>query len=252
MGWGPRLLSGRGRMRSVVENDPESGPTGPRGCEEVLLMSVDDPVLNEVARLLDPILERLGARLYDLERNGGILRITVDRDGGIDLEALTDVNRSLGRALDESDPIPGAYTLEVSSPGLERTLRTEAHWAGAVGEHVKVKLDATADEPRRIEGTVASIDDGVVTLTEGDGGTATFAVSAVERARTVFEWGPQPKPGGPKGKQGGAKSTRGGSSRAASTTAQPVDDTPEAAAARADEAAVPTNSAAPDEMEDQR
>jgi ribosome maturation factor RimP len=208
-------------------------------------MSVDDPVLNEVARLLDPILERHDARLYDLERNGGILRITIERDGGIDLEALTDVNRSLGRALDESDPIPGAYTLEVSSPGLERTLRTDAHWAGAVGEQVKVKLDASVDEPRRLEGTVAAVADGVVSLIDGRGETVTFDLATVERARTVFEWGPQPKPGGPKAggsKQGGSTSTRAAS----------ADDRPGATAAGADEDAVSTQSSAPDEMEDQR
>ncbi len=221
-------------------------------------MSVDDPVLNEVSRLLDPILERHGARLYDLERNGGILRITVDRDGGIDLDALTDVNRSLGRALDESDPIPGAYTLEVTSPGLERTLRTEAHWAGAVGETVKVKLDATVEEPRRLEGTVASVADGVVTLAERGGGSATFAVAAVERARTVFEWGPQPKPGGPKAgaaKSGGPKP--GGSKEGRTRTSAPAvgaqaDEQHAASAAGGDEGSVPTQSPAPDEMEDQR
>ena len=218
-------------------------------------MSVDDPVLNEVARLLDPILERHGARLYDLERNGGNLRITIDRDGGIDLEALTDVNRSLGRALDESDPIPGAYTLEVSSPGLERALRTDAHWAGAIGEQVKVKLDASVDEPRRVEGTVAAIADGVVSLIDGRGETVRFEVSAVERARTVFEWGPQPKPGGPKSggsKSGGSKSGGSKSGGTTSTAARSAADGPGASTSGADEEAVSTQSSAPDEMEDQR
>jgi ribosome maturation factor RimP len=161
-------------------------------------MTTNDPVLGDVERLLEPILDRIGANLYDLERSGGVLRVTVDRPGGIDLDVLTEVNRSLGRALDDADPIPSKYTLEVSSPGLERSLRTVAHWERAVGERVKVKLHPEGDGPRRAEGIVAGVAGGVVTVTDDDGSATSFTTDAVERARTVFEWGPQPKPGGPK------------------------------------------------------
>jgi ribosome maturation factor RimP len=161
----------------------------------------DDPVLTEVDRLIAPILDRIDADLYDLERNGGTLRVTVDRPGGIDLDTLAEVNRALGRALDESDPIASSYVLEVTSPGLERALRTAAHWERAVGDRVKVKLRPTDDGPRRAEGIVAGVAGGVVTLTADDGSTVTFGVDAVERARTVFEWGPAPQPGSGKGGQ---------------------------------------------------
>ena len=164
----------------------------------------DDPVLAEVGRLVAPILDRIGAHIYDLERSGGMLRVTVDRSGGIDLDALAEVNRALGRALDESDPIPSSYTLEVTSPGLERNLRSAAHWEGAIGDRVKVKLHPSDDVPRRAEGLVAGVAGGIATLTADDGSTLTFGVDAVERARTVFEWGPAPKPGG----KGGQKTTK--------------------------------------------
>jgi len=184
----------------------------------------DDPVLAEVGRLLAPILERIGAELYDLERSGGTLRVTVDRSGGIDLDALATVNRELGRALDESDPIPSAYTLEVSSPGLERTLRTAAHWERSIGDRVKVKLRPRDDAPRRAEGVVAGVAGGVVTLTGDDGSTVTFGVDAVERARTVFEWGPAPKPGGGKGgKKAKAKSAGGAVDGRSHTVDAPLD-----------------------------
>ncbi len=69
----------------------------------------------------------------------GVLQVTVDREGGVDLEALTDANRAVSTVLDELDPIPGRYSLEVSSPGIERPLRTPAHFAKAVGATVTVK-----------------------------------------------------------------------------------------------------------------
>jgi ribosome maturation factor RimP len=156
-------------------------------------MAIDDPVLAEVDRLLAPILESAGARLYDLERQGGLLKVTVDRDGGVDLDVLTEVNRELGRALDEADPIPGSYTLEVSSPGLERTLRTEAHWRTAVGERVKVKLRPDASEVRRLDGTIDEVGDGFATVVVADGTRSRFELAHVERAKTVFEWQAQPK-----------------------------------------------------------
>ena len=66
----------------------------------------------------------VGAELYDVEFNGGMLRILVDADGSIDIDAIKTISKSSSRVLDEADPIPGRYTLEVSSPGLERPLNT--------------------------------------------------------------------------------------------------------------------------------
>ena len=132
--------------------------------------------------------------LYDVEFSGGVLRVTLDRPGGVDLEQLAQANRSLSHALDENDPIPGAYTLEVTSPGLERNLRTEAHWQSARGERVKVKMAEHADGERRVEGVVSEIDGHTVTILTAAGVPITVSTDEVERARTVFEWGGQPKP----------------------------------------------------------
>ncbi|HKY16347.1 MAG TPA: ribosome maturation factor RimP [Microthrixaceae bacterium] len=169
-------------------------------------------VIDKVRPVVDEAVEALGAHLYDLEFHGGVLRVTVQRSGGIDLDELASANRAISRALDELDPIPGRYTLEVSSPGLERTLRTPDHWRGAIGERVKVKLfpdagpSSSSDRPgsehpgteraqRRFEGVVDGVDDEQVRLRTDDGSTQTITIDQVERARTSFEWGPQPKPG---------------------------------------------------------
>ena len=89
----------------------------------------------------------------------GVLLVTVDRDGGVDLEALTEANRAVSVVLDELDPIPGRYTLEVSSPGVERTLRTPAHFVKAVGEQVTVKTRPQVPGERRLRGVLAAADE---------------------------------------------------------------------------------------------
>ncbi len=150
------------------------------------------------ARALDVITSAVAeldeVELYDVEFSGGVLRVTLDRPGGVDLDQLAQANRRLSHALDEGDPIPGAYTLEVTSPGLERNLRTVAHWQSARGERVKVKLAEHVDGERRVEGVVSEVDGTAVTILTSAGVPITVSTDEVERARTVFEWGGQPKP----------------------------------------------------------
>src|SRR3546814_9850277 len=75
--------------------------------------------------IIAPLVEAAGLDLYDLELAGGVLRVLVDREGGADIDAISKLTRATSRALDEHDPIAGSYTLEVSTPGLER--RSEEH-----------------------------------------------------------------------------------------------------------------------------
>jgi ribosome maturation factor RimP len=90
----------------------------------------------------------------------------------------------------------------VSSPGLERPLRTPAHWAWAVGRQVSIKTTPNHPAGRRVAGTVTSATDTSVTvaLDEPVGESLTLPFDEIEKARTTFEWGPAPKPGGPKNK----------------------------------------------------
>jgi ribosome maturation factor RimP len=145
---------------------------------------------------LSPVTDALGLDLVDVELTGATVRVTVDRDGGVDLEALADANRAVSAALDRLDPIAGRYTLEVSSPGLERRLRRPAHFSRALGESVSVRLLPGAGEVRRIEGRLAAADDHGVRVEGPDvpGGVAHVAYDTIERARTVFEWGAKPAP----------------------------------------------------------
>jgi ribosome maturation factor RimP len=148
---------------------------------------------DRVEALVAPILDAAGLELYDLELAGGVLRVLVDREGGADIDAVATVARRLSRALDEHDPIDGGYTLEVSTPGLERPLRTAAHFRSAVGTVAKVKTKPGTDGDRRIEGTITGADDLSVTVRDADEVERTVRIDDIERARTVFEWRPAPK-----------------------------------------------------------
>ena len=113
----------------------------------------------------------------------------------MDLDTLGEATRAVSAALDEIDPLPGRYTLAVSSPGLERRLRTPAHFMRAVGEAVTVRVHAGTSEVRRVKGTLEAADETGFTLVGPDlpDGSLRIAYGEVERARTIFEWGPQPK-----------------------------------------------------------
>ena len=139
--------------------------------------------------VLEPLLAPLGLSLYDVEFAAGTLSVVVNRPGGVDVEALTAANRAISEWLDANDPIDGRFTLDVSSPGLERRLRTPAHFASALGERVTLRELRGALATRRLEGPLVATDGESVTLDDGDVGIVTVAVGAVERARTVFIWG---------------------------------------------------------------
>lgn len=159
-------------------------------------------VAARVADAVAPVLAELGLLLHDVEHSGTSIRVTLDKDGGLDVDALAAATRAISRLMDELDPLEGAYTLEVSSPGLERPLRTPAHFLRAIGSDVTVKTVAGTEGDRRFDGTVAAADDDTVTISLPDGSTRSLPYEAIERARTTFAWGPGPKPGkSPSGKQ---------------------------------------------------
>lgn len=149
----------------------------------------------ELVDALSPVVEARGLELIDVEVHGSQLSVFVDRQGGVGLDELGEATKDVSAALDRIDPIPGRYTLTVSSPGLERRLRTPAHFARAVGETVTVRVDAGTADVRRLTGTLESADESGCTLAgpEVPGGEVRISYDQIERARTVFEWGPAPR-----------------------------------------------------------
>jgi ribosome maturation factor RimP len=166
-----------------------------------------------VRDLIVPLLDGSDLELVDVEVRSGLLRVTVDRPGGVDLDAIGQVSQAISAALDRQDPVPGGrYVLEVSSPGLERPLRTPEHFRRFVGSTIAVKLLAGAEADggeRRVQGRLAGADhEGILVEVAGRDAPVRLEYAGIDRARTVFEWGPPPRPGhgGPQG--GGRKAKK--------------------------------------------
>jgi ribosome maturation factor RimP len=132
-----------------------------------------------------PLVEGLGYELWELEyspgRGNGFLRLYIDAEAGITLEDCERVSRAVSEVLDAEDPIPGQYTLEVSSPGLERPLRTAEHFARFVGDTVSVEAVQAIEGRRRFKGTLAAVDTGTIEV-EVDGRRWTLPIGGIRRA----------------------------------------------------------------------
>src|SRR5579872_6702263 len=138
-------------------------------------------------KLLEPAIEALGYELVELEFPPHLLRIYIDREGGVTVDDCEVVSRQVSAVLDVEDPIPGAYTLEVSSPGLDRPLRKEADFARFAGERAKVELALPKDGRRRFTGTLKGCEAGEV-LIEVDGVDHRLPLADIDKARLVPEF----------------------------------------------------------------
>jgi ribosome maturation factor RimP len=148
----------------------------------------------DVEELVRPVVEQAGYELVEVSFAGSggrrILRVTVDRaDGGMDLDALAVLSEKVARRLDLEDFGDGRYDLEVSSPGIERPLRTPAHYERFVGSQVKVKTAAPVDGAQVHAGRLVAADDGGITIeTQAEGLARHIAYADITSARTVADW----------------------------------------------------------------
>lgn len=173
--------------------------------------------LDRANALIEPIADDFGCELVDVDFNNGVLKVIIDEPGGLNSQTLVDVTKAVSRMIDAEDPIGGRFTLEISSPGVERPLKKPQHFQRSVGEKILVKTlpDVTIAGERRIEGELTDADEYGITLTV-DGEPHTVTYGGIRTARTVFAWGPTPKKGG---KQNQNKSS--GKAAAAKADAQP-------------------------------
>ncbi len=158
-------------------------------------------------RVVEPIVHAHGAELVDLEfrpeRGGWVLRLYVEkegaseknlstRDAAVDLDLCAGISRDLSPALDVADLVPHAYQLEISSPGVERPLRTEKDFARFRGQRAKIKLREPVDGRRVVVGRLAGAGEGKVRI-DDSGRVLEVPLSSVDSARLVFEFG-APRP----------------------------------------------------------
>lgn len=143
---------------------------------------------DELATLLEPTVERLGYELTDLEARiggkSGLIRLFIDKPGGVGLEDCEKVSRAVSALLAVEDPVPGNYDLEVSSPGLDRKLTKVEHFQRFMGQTVKVKTRFPVEGRRRFRGELLSVDEEKIVV-EVDGESHSLALAAIDTARLV-------------------------------------------------------------------
>lgn len=112
-----------------------------------------------------------------------VIRVYIDSDGGISFKELTDSQEWIGQLMDEIDPFPGAYTLEVSSPGIDRPLRTPAHFARFAGDEAKIRTKSPIGGQSNFKGRIVAADDDVVL--DVDGKQVSIPFESIRRANLV-------------------------------------------------------------------
>jgi ribosome maturation factor RimP len=145
---------------------------------------------DELTRLLEPTIERLGYELTDLEvklgGKHGVLRVFIDGPEGIGLDDCEKVSLAVSAMLDVEDPLPVQYDLEVSSPGFDRKLTKVEHFQRFAGEIVKVSMRFPIEGRRRFRGTLESSDDENIVV-DVDGESHTLPIATIDTARLVPE-----------------------------------------------------------------
>lgn len=153
-------------------------------------------VAEHIWGLVDPYVAAEGVELDDVEVLGGgkLLRVVVEADEPLELDRIADLSRGIARLIDNDDPFTGSYTLEVTSPGLERKLRRPEQFRKAIGSEVHVKTFGPISGEKHHRGTLTSVDDDGIVVTV-DGEDRSIDMSDVSSARTVFVWKKGEKPG---------------------------------------------------------
>ncbi len=131
-------------------------------------MSKKDDIEKKTEALLTPIAEKCGVSIYDVEyvKEAGewYLRAYIDKEGGVNINDCVDVNHALSDALDEDDFIEEAYTLEVSSPGLGRTLKKDRHFQHSIGMEIDLKTFQPIDGVKEFSGILKAFDKDTITV----------------------------------------------------------------------------------------
>ena len=141
---------------------------------KIIVMNIDTrEISKKIKDLVEPVVRNLGYRLFDVEfkpERGWVLRVIIDKQGGVTIKDCEEVSRRIGAILDVEDLIPFSYMLEISSPGLTRELEKPDHYEFFRGRLVKVFLREPVSGKREITGYVEGVSEGIITLREKEKG----------------------------------------------------------------------------------
>ena len=155
--------------------------------------SMSSVVVAKIEAVAQRVAESEGIEVVEVELKGGgrnrFLRISIDKPGGVTHADCESISHQVGTILDVEDVVPGAYTLEVSSPGVERKLTKPKDFERFVGQKAKVVLREPLRNSRHWEGFLAACTEGRITMEVTGGDKIEFPFDAVEKANLKFEWG---------------------------------------------------------------
>lgn len=146
---------------------------------------------DELKDLVEPAVTGLGYEFVGLEliRGGGVvLRVYIDGPAGVTVDDCASVSHELSAVLDVHDPIKSAYTLEVSSPGLDRPLFTAEHFRRFAGHRAKITLDVPLEGRRKFDGAIIGMEDDESLRFEQDGQEVRIALADIRKANLVYEF----------------------------------------------------------------
>ena len=150
-------------------------------------------ILSKVEAIAERVANSSGIEIVEIELKGGgqnrFLRISIDKPEGVTHADCEAISHEVGTILDVEDVIPGHYTLEVSSPGVERKLSKFKDFERFTGKKIKAILREPIENARNWEGTLAGCADGLITLEVAEGKKIQFPLKQVEKANLKFEWG---------------------------------------------------------------
>ena len=148
-------------------------------------------IAENVREALEGTINGLGYRLWDVEfvkeASEWYLRFTIDSDDGITIDDCEKVHRVIDPMLDDLDPIDHAYHLEVSSPGIERDIRTDEHFAACIGEEIEIRFFAPVNGQKSCKGTLISYENGIITIRNA-GAEIQIPRDKASKIKTVFEF----------------------------------------------------------------
>ena len=154
---------------------------------------MSSPILSKIEAIAERVAQPEGIEIVEIELKGGgknrFLRISIDKPEGVTHADCELVSQQVSTILDVEDVVPGSYTLEVSSPGVERKLLKYKDFERFIGKKIKAMLREPVENSRRWEGTLASCADGLISLETAEGKTIQFPFDQVEKANLKFEWG---------------------------------------------------------------
>jgi ribosome maturation factor RimP len=155
-----------------------------------LVVVMSDLIVEKVQAYLADLLLDMELDLFDVQfradSHGWVLRVFIDSPNGISLDQCSDVSRELGQYLDVEEVIDRAYNLEVSSPGLERPLRSIAEFSKYTGTKARVKVHNAIDGVKTFEGVIGDVGEEVINLTLADGSSMQFTYDMFSKARLAI------------------------------------------------------------------